>query len=49
MSFIDLAWKRKRVRNFKPDGVPVEMITKLLDAARGLRPAAGTVSRGTSM
>ena len=40
MSFIDLAWKRKSVSNFKPDGVPVEMITKLLDAARSA-PSGG--------
>ena len=40
MSFIDLAWKRKSVRNFKPDDVPVKTIMKLLDAARST-PSGG--------
>ena len=40
MSFIDLAWKRKSVRNFITDDVPVEMIRKLLDAARSA-PSGG--------
>lgn len=40
MSFSKLAWKRKSIRNFKPDDVPVEMIIKLLDAARSA-PSGG--------
>lgn len=40
MSFLELAWKRKSVRNFKPDSVPIEMIMKLLDAARSA-PSGG--------
>lgn len=40
MSFLEFAWKRKSVRNFKPDGVPVEMIMKMLDAARSA-PSGG--------
>ena len=40
MSFLELAWKRKSVRNFKPDDVPIEMITMLLDAARSA-PSGG--------
>jgi Nitroreductase len=34
MSFLELAWKRKSVRNFKPDDVSVEKIMTLIDAAR---------------
>jgi len=40
MAFLDLAWKRKSIRSFKPDGVPAEKIAKLLDAARSA-PSAG--------
>lgn len=39
-SFIELAWKRKSIRNFKPDEVPTEMIMLLLDAARSA-PSGG--------
>jgi len=40
MSFLELAWKRNSVRNFKTDDIPVEKIVKLLDAARSA-PSAG--------
>ena len=40
MSFLELAWKRKSVRNFKSDDVPVEKIMALLDAARSA-PSGG--------
>lgn len=40
MSFIELAWKRKSIRNFKTDEVPMEKIMLLLDAARSA-PSGG--------
>ncbi|HNX15076.1 MAG TPA: nitroreductase family protein [Oscillospiraceae bacterium] len=40
MSFNELAWKRKSIRNFKADEVPIEKITLLLDAARSA-PSGG--------
>ena len=40
MSFLDLTWKRKSVRNFKTGDVPAEIIMKLLDAARSA-PSGG--------
>lgn len=40
MSFIELAWKRKSIRNFMTDDVPTDKIIKLLDAARSA-PSGG--------
>ncbi len=40
MSFIELTWKRKSIRNFKSDEVPLEKILLLLDAARSA-PSGG--------
>jgi len=40
MNFLELAWKRKSVRNFKTDDIPIEKIVKLLDAARSA-PSGG--------
>ena len=40
MKFSELVWKRKSVRNFKPDDVSVDKIMKLLDAARAA-PSGG--------
>ena len=40
MSFIELSWKRKSIRNFKSDEVPTEKIILLLDAARSA-PSGG--------
>lgn len=40
MNFLELAWKRKSVRNFKNDNIPVEIVMKLLDAARSA-PSGG--------
>ena len=40
MSFMELAWKRRSVRNFKPDDVTTEKVVKLIDAARAA-PSAG--------
>ena len=40
MNFLELAWKRKSVRNFKADDVPLEKIKNLLDAARSA-PSGG--------
>ncbi len=40
MNFTELAWKRKSVRSFKTDDVPVEKIRILLDAARSA-PSGG--------
>lgn len=34
MSFLDLAWKRKSIRNYTAADVPIELLMKLLDAAR---------------
>lgn len=40
MSFSELAWKRKSVRNFKTDEIPIDKIMKLLDTARSA-PSGG--------
>jgi nitroreductase len=40
MSFLDLAWKRRSVRSFKEDDIPMEIINELLEAARSA-PSAG--------
>ena len=40
MNFSELTWKRKSIRSFKPDEIPMEEIIKLLDAARSA-PSAG--------
>lgn len=40
MSFLDLAWNRKSVRNYKSDDVALEKIHKLLEAARAA-PSGG--------
>lgn len=40
MSFIELVWKRKSIRNFKADDVEVDKIIRLLDAARSA-PSGG--------
>ena len=40
MDFMELIWKRKCVRSFRPDGVPREKIVRLLDAARSA-PSGG--------
>lgn len=40
MNFSELVWKRKSIRNFKSDDIPIEKIIKLLDAARSA-PSGG--------
>lgn len=40
MGFLELAWKRNSVRNFKTDSIPAEKIMRLLDAARAA-PSGG--------
>ncbi|MCL2513885.1 MAG: nitroreductase family protein [Oscillospiraceae bacterium] len=40
MDFLELAWSRKSIRNFKTDDIPVDIILKLLDAARSA-PSGG--------
>jgi len=38
--FLDLAWKRKSIRSYKPDEIPDDALNKLLTAARSA-PSAG--------
>ncbi|MCL2478173.1 MAG: nitroreductase family protein [Treponema sp.] len=40
MGFLELAWKRNSVRNFKTDDIPAENIQHLLEAARAA-PSGG--------